>query len=67
MGVTRETQSNFFPRNMPLDEGLESNGTGDTFPVRLRRMTVDQLVDFQRGYSKVINPTFDQIPRATRG
>lgn len=51
------TIRNYYERDLPLDDGMESESTGETtIPLRIRRFTVAQLRDFQRGFDRVNNP-----------
>lgn len=47
------TIKNYYPRDIPIDdEDLAS----EMLPIRIRRFTVAQLKEFQRGFERVMNP-----------
>ena len=54
---------NYYTRDIPIDDGFdgESVAAGDTFPVRIRRFSVKQLQDFQRGFARVMNPSAERF------
>lgn len=54
---------NYYTRNIPIDDGYdgEAVAAGETFPVRIRRFTVAQLKEFQRGFHRVVNPTAERF------
>lgn len=56
------TIRNHYTRDIPIDDGLngEAVASGETFPVRIRRLSVAQAQEFRRGWSKVMNPTAER-------
>jgi len=55
MSTTAFTIKNYYEQNIPIDDGCEGAGvtTGQTFPIRIRRFTVAQLHEFQRGWARM--------------
>lgn len=60
MSNTKEfTIRNYYTRDIPIDDGYdgEAVAAGETFPIRIRRFTVAQLQEFQRGFAQLTNPS----------
>lgn len=60
MSTTEFTIRNYYQRDIPLDDGVEGEATGQACPVRVRRFTVDQLQAFQDGFARVMHPTAER-------
>ncbi len=59
MSTKTFTFKNYYTRDIPIDDGFEGEAVarGETFKVRIRRFTVAQLQNFQRGFARLNNPT----------
>lgn len=59
MSTKAFTIKNFYLRNIPIDDGFEGDAvaSGETFPIRIARFSVQKLQDFQRGYARLNAPT----------
>ena len=57
------TIRNYYTREIPIDDGVDGDAVGaeQTFPVRVRRFTVSQLQEFQRGFARVVSPTAERF------
>jgi len=70
MSPTAFTIRNYYTRDIPIDDGIdgEAVAAGQTFPIRVRRFTVGQLQEFQRGFSRLLKPTAERfIARLSEG
>lgn len=57
------TIRNYYKREIAVDDGVDGDSVeaGATFPVRVRRFSVAQLQEFQRGFARMQNPTADRF------
>jgi len=63
MSTNTFTLRNYYPRDIPIDDGYdgEAVASGATFPIRIRRFTVAQLQEFQRGFARVVSPLAERF------
>lgn len=57
------TIRNYYTRDIPIDDGFDGDAvaSGATFPIRIKRFSVAQLQEFQRGFARLTNPTADRF------
>lgn len=56
MDTKNFTINNYYPRAVPIDDGVEATANA-SLPLRIRRFSVAQLQAFQVGFERLIHPT----------
>lgn len=50
---------NYYTSKVPIDDGIEGDAVNASaeLPIRIRRFSVDQLKEFQKGFARLTNPS----------